>query len=111
MAYESLELLINGKFRQGSDGKTEPVINPATEEVLGQLPHASSADLDEALAASEAGFQVWKNMTALARQAIMETAARNLEARTDAIAETLSLEMGKPVDAVSYTHLTLPTKA
>ncbi len=97
MAYETLELLINGKFRQGSDGKTEPVLNPATEDVLGQLPHASPADLDEALAASEAGFQIWKGMTALARQAIMEKAARILEDRTDAIAETLSLEMGKPV--------------
>lgn len=97
MAYETLELLINGTFRQGSEGKTEPVLNPATEEVLGQLPHASAADLDEALKASEAGFAVWKSMTALARQAIMEKAARLLEARTDAIAETLSLEMGKPV--------------
>ena len=97
MAYEPLDLLINGQFRHGSEGKSEPVTNPATEEVLGQLPHASAADLDEALAASEAGFAVWKNMTALARQAIMERAARLMEERTDAIAETLSLEMGKPV--------------
>jgi succinate-semialdehyde dehydrogenase/glutarate-semialdehyde dehydrogenase len=51
--YETLELLINGKWRQGSGGKTEPVYNPATGEVLGELPHASTADLDEALAASE----------------------------------------------------------
>ncbi|MGI9406755.1 MAG: NAD-dependent succinate-semialdehyde dehydrogenase [Hyphomicrobiaceae bacterium] len=97
MAYEKLELLIGGQLRQGSEGKTEPVLNPATEEVLGQLPHASPADLDDALKASEEGFGVWKAMTALERQKIMEKAARILEDRTDAIAETLTLEMGKPV--------------
>ncbi|MEL7542351.1 MAG: NAD-dependent succinate-semialdehyde dehydrogenase [Pseudomonadota bacterium] len=97
MAYETLELLIDGKFRQGSEGKTEPVINPATEEELATLPHASQADLDEALAASERGFRTWKAMTPLARQAIMEKAARHLEDRTDAIAETLTREMGKPL--------------
>ena len=56
--YEKLELLINGQWRQGSEGKTEPVYNPATGEVLGQLPHASTADLDEALAASEKAYQL-----------------------------------------------------
>ena len=49
--YEKLELFIDGEFRQGSEGKTEDVINPADESVLGELPHASKADLDEALAA------------------------------------------------------------
>ena len=41
MAYENLELLIDGKWRAGSTGKTEPVYNPATGEVLAELPHAS----------------------------------------------------------------------
>ena len=56
MAYEKLELLIGGKWTAGTSGKSEPVINPATEEVLGHLPHASAADLDAALAASAEGF-------------------------------------------------------
>ena len=54
MAYEKLELLINGKFTSGTSGKTEAVINPATEEVLGHLPLASTADLDEAISAPNA---------------------------------------------------------
>ena len=60
MAYEKLELLINGKFSAGTSGKSEPVINPATEEVIGHVPHASAADLDDAIAASCEGFKVWK---------------------------------------------------
>jgi succinate-semialdehyde dehydrogenase/glutarate-semialdehyde dehydrogenase len=72
MAYEKLELLIGGKWSQGTSGKTEPVINPATEEVLGHVPHASAADLDAAMEASLEGFKVWRATSAFARQQIME---------------------------------------
>ena len=95
--YEKLELLINGKWRQGSGGKTETVYNPATGEALGELPHASIADLDEALVASEKAFQVWRKETALNRQKILEKACRILEDRFDEVAENLTKEMGKPL--------------
>lgn len=95
--YEKLELLINGKWRQGSGGKTETVYNPATGETLGELPHASISDLDEALAASEKAFQVWRKETALNRQKILEKACRILEDRFDEVAGNLTKEMGKPL--------------
>lgn len=95
MAYETLELLIGGQWTQGTSGKSEPVINPATEEVLGQLPHASAADLDRALEASLAGFKAWRAYPAVKRQQIMEQAARLMEARRDEMAENLTREMGK----------------
>lgn len=93
---EKLELLINGEWRQGSDGNSEPVINPATEEVLAEVPHASGSDLDQALEASAAGFKVWRATSPLQRQAVMEKAASLMEQRIDDIARTLTLEMGKP---------------
>ena len=94
---EKLELLIAGEWCQGSEGKTEPVLNPATEEVLAEVPHASAADLDRALAASVDGFKVWRATPPIQRQAVMEKAARLMEERIDDIARTLTLEMGKPV--------------
>ena len=45
MYYEKLNLLINGEFCQGSEGKTEAVINPATEEEIARVPHASRDDI------------------------------------------------------------------
>ncbi len=96
MAYEKIELLIGGKWTNGTSGVTEPVINPATEEVLGHVPHASAADLDAAMEASLEGFRVWRAKTAVERQGIMEQAARLIEERKEAIAENLTLEMGKP---------------
>jgi len=97
MAYEKLELLIGGTWTVGTSGKTESVINPATEEVLGELPHASPADLDRALEASLEGFKVWRAKTALERQAVMEAAARLMDERKEAMAENLTREMGKPL--------------
>ncbi|KAA0969364.1 NAD-dependent succinate-semialdehyde dehydrogenase [Aureimonas fodinaquatilis] len=93
----ALKLLINGAWREGSEGKSEPVVNPATGEVLGQLPHASVADLDEALAAAADGFKVWKAMTAQERYVIMSKAADLIEQRKDAIGRILTLENGKPL--------------
>lgn len=93
----ALKLLINGQWRDGSDGRSEPVINPATGEVLGQVPHASMSDLDEALAASERGFRVWSAMTARQRYAMMSKAADLIEQRKEAIARIMTLENGKPL--------------
>lgn len=94
---EKIEMLINGRWCQGSEGKSQPLLNPATEDVLTDVPHASASDLDEALNASAEGFKVWRDMTPHARQAIMEKAARLMEDRTDDIAKTLTMEMGKPL--------------
>lgn len=43
--YEQLALYIDGEFLTGDGRRTQDVVNPATLEVLGQLPHASEADL------------------------------------------------------------------
>lgn len=51
--YEQLALYIDGEFLTGDGRRTQDVVNPATLEVLGQLPHASEADLDRALAAAQ----------------------------------------------------------
>lgn len=97
MGYEKLDLLINGRLRQGSESVTEPVINPATEEVLAEVPHASAADLDEALEAARKGFEIWKATPALNRQKIIAKACDILEADIDRLARNLTMEMGKPV--------------
>jgi len=93
--YEKLELFIDGEFRQGSDGKTEDVINPADESVLGELPHASKADLDEALAAADRMFPVWRDTAAVNRAQILNKAAQLIRERMDSIARTLTMEQGK----------------
>ena len=58
--YTDLALYIDGKWVNGGGRKGEDVLNPATEKPLARLPHASKADLDEALAAAKKGFALWR---------------------------------------------------
>ena len=60
MNYPNVELFIGGRWRPAASGKTIPVLNTATEERVGNVAHAEQADLDEALAAAENGFRVWR---------------------------------------------------
>lgn len=96
-AYEKLEMLIDGEWCQGSEGKTEDVLNPATEQVLGKLPHASQKDLDRALAAAHRGFETWRKVTAHERSKIMRKAVDLIRERSESIATSLTLEEGKPL--------------
>ena len=96
-AYETLELLIDGAWTAGTSGVTVPVENPATGETLGQLPHASPADLDRALEASARGFETWRATPPIERQKVLEGAARLLEERIEAISRDMTRDMGKPL--------------
>src|ERR1700692_3467664 len=93
--YTELKLFIGGKWLNGEGRKGEDVINPATGKVLAQLPHASKADLDAALAAAAKGFQVWKSTSAYDRAKIMRKAADLLRERADHVASVQTQEQGK----------------
>ncbi|MES2436199.1 MAG: NAD-dependent succinate-semialdehyde dehydrogenase [Pseudomonadota bacterium] len=95
--YTELKLIIDGKELSGDGRITEDVINPATEEVLGKLPHATKADLDAALKASARGFDVWRSKLAVERAKILRRAADIIRERQQKIALIQSLEQGKPV--------------
>jgi succinate-semialdehyde dehydrogenase/glutarate-semialdehyde dehydrogenase len=97
MYEEKIELLIDGKWRQASNGATRDLINPATGEVLGKVPLSTDQDLAEATAAAKRGFAVWKNKTAQQRYEILMRAAALIEARKEAIGRLLTQENGKPL--------------
>jgi succinate-semialdehyde dehydrogenase/glutarate-semialdehyde dehydrogenase len=96
-SYEKLEMYIDGQWCTGSDGVFEDVVNPATEEVVGRVPHASVADLDRALAAAQKAFRPWSVMAPSERGVIIEKAAQLMKDRLEHIATTLTIEQGKPL--------------
>src|SRR5580698_455950 len=95
--YPELNLLIGGEWISGGDREHIPVINPATEEVLGQLPLATKADLDRALAAARDAYPAWRAMPPNERGRILKRAADLLRERADHIARIATLEEGKPL--------------
>ncbi|MDJ0391398.1 NAD-dependent succinate-semialdehyde dehydrogenase [Roseomonas sp. E05] len=95
--YNDVLLHIDGQWRPATGGRTIPVLNPATEEQIGTVPHASEADLDEALEAAKRGFATWKKVSAFERSKLMRKAADLLRSRADSIARMMTLEQGKPL--------------
>lgn len=80
-----------------SDGRTEAVIDPATEEAIGEAPHATVDDVTEALQATVQGFAVWRAMAPAERAELMAGGARLLRERREQIAHTITWELGKPL--------------
>lgn len=95
--YKAPLMLIGGEWTKGS-GTPREIINPATEEVLAELPSATEADLDRALESTQRGFAVWRNMSAEARCDIVMRGCRILRERAAEIAPSITMEQGKPVD-------------
>ena len=95
MDYSDLHLLIDGQRLRGEGRRTLPVINPATEEVLGELPLASPADLDRALEAAQRSWPVWRALGPQQRGRILRKAADLLRERVEPIARLATIEEGK----------------
>lgn len=95
--YEKLALYIDGAFIEAEGRKTESVVNPASGEVLGQLPHASREDLDRALKAAQRAFESWKKSSPLERSAILRKVAELARERAESIGRNITLDQGKPL--------------
>jgi acyl-CoA reductase-like NAD-dependent aldehyde dehydrogenase len=94
------KLLINGKLVSGV--ARLDVINPATEEVLAEVPRADRAQLNEAIAAAKAAFPAWSAKPIRERGALLVRLADALEAREDEFARLLTLEQGKPLSEAHW---------
>lgn len=95
--YPNTQLLIDGEWRGGAEGRTIDVLDPATDEVIGTVAHATKVDLDAALKSAKLGFATWSKVSAYERAKIMRKAADNLRANADAIARMMTFEQGKPL--------------
>lgn len=72
-------------------------VNPYTGEEIKQFTELSSAEIDKKIASAEESFQKWKNFSFEDRAKLMFSAAEELLTNKEKYAETITLEMGKPV--------------
>tara|TARA_R110002020_G_scaffold136630_17_gene304810 strand:- start:25028 stop:26494 length:1467 start_codon:yes stop_codon:yes gene_type:complete len=93
--YPDLNLYIGGAWRK--TGQSLPVINPATEDVISEVPVARRQDLDDALEAAERGFRIWRATSPRVRAEVILRAAALMRERADEIAHSITLEHGKPL--------------
>ncbi len=109
--YPELHLLIGDEALSGDGRNSEEVIDPATGNTIGTLPHATSDDLDRALDHAEQGFKDWRKTSADKRAGILVKAGKLLRERIGTIAPNLVREQGKTLNEakgeVIYTAMLL----
>ncbi|WP_105567300.1 CoA-acylating methylmalonate-semialdehyde dehydrogenase [Microbacterium halophytorum] len=86
---------IDGAARASRSGRTSPVYNPATGQQIAELALADQAEIDEAIASAERGFQAWSRMSIAKRQAVLFSFRELLNARKGELAEIITREHGK----------------
>jgi len=91
-------LIINGEKVPTED--SFPVINPATEAVIGQCPFATRDQLDRAVRAATEAFTDWSRVPDAERAAVCGRIAETLTEHAEELAQLLTLEQGKPLNGL-----------
>lgn len=95
LSFDTFQNVVDGKLV--STASTRHGINPSNKKPLWEVPVASPADLDTAVAAGQAAFKKWKNVPYDERRKAVLAYADALEAHKDEFAKLLTTEQGKPV--------------
>lgn len=91
------QLLIDGVWVSADSGRTIGVENPATEEILAQVPSGGRAETRRALEAAHRALPGWRKALPYERAKILKKTADLMRQRADAIARAMTLEQGKPL--------------
>jgi len=90
-------MFIGGRRVDSESGATEPIINPATEDVIAEVPLGSAKDVDAAVAAAGAAFEAWADTAPGQRARMLLRLADRLEEHGEELAQLESLNVGKPI--------------
>lgn len=90
-----LKNLINGQWVDSETVKFEAVYNPATEEVLAQVPLSTGKDLDRAVAAAQEAFGTWSQVPVPRRARVLFKFQQLLLENREELAKIITMENGK----------------
>ncbi|MEZ2774864.1 CoA-acylating methylmalonate-semialdehyde dehydrogenase [Acinetobacter pseudolwoffii] len=93
--FTTAKLLINGEFVESKTSHWQDIINPATQEVLGQVPFATAEEVNAAIAAAQNAFASWRQTPIQARMRIMLKLQDLIRTNLKNIAQVLTAEQGK----------------
>ena len=96
--HDSTQFYINGAWVDPIAGTAFDVINPSTEEAYAQISLGGEADTNAAVAAAREAFKTWAFSSKDERLELMERILEVYKRRADEMGETISKEMGAPID-------------
>jgi aldehyde dehydrogenase (NAD+) len=91
------QFYIDGEWVSPVAGRDLPVINPGSEEVIATISLGNVADVDRAVAAAKKAFDSYSESTVVQRIALLQRIIEIYKAKSDEMAETISMEMGAPI--------------
>jgi betaine-aldehyde dehydrogenase/aminobutyraldehyde dehydrogenase len=95
-------MFINGDWSEAASGETTDVINPATEEVIAQVPKGDASDVDKAVAAAREAFESFSLTTPAERSTMLHKFADAIEADAETLSSLEQQNVGKPKGTADF---------
>jgi 1-pyrroline dehydrogenase len=98
----ALDNFIGGGWAPARSGRTDPVLDPATGEVIAEVASSDAADVDAAVEAAADAFPAWARLTPRQRSEYLMKLAAAIEADLDNLSAIESRNVGKPVSIIEF---------
>ncbi|GAB4845603.1 Betaine aldehyde dehydrogenase 2 [Ancistrocladus abbreviatus] len=103
----SRQLFIDGQWKEPIKKSRIPVINPTTEEIIGDIPAATAEDVELAVAAARRALKRnrgkdWASASGAYRAKYLRAIAAKITERKDALAKLEAMDCGKPLDEAAW---------
>ena len=93
----SYKNFVGGEWVDAAEGGVEEIINPATGEVIAEVPKGTEADVDRAVQAAKQAYPEWRESTPGERAEVLLKLADVIDENTDELAQIESQNVGKPL--------------
>ena len=97
-AVRKLKFIVNGSWEERGGSSLHPITNPATGDVIAQVPYATADDVDRTAQAAHAAFLKWRDVPVVDRVQVLYRYKTLLDRHADEIARILSTENGKTLE-------------
>src|ERR671934_1094734 len=109
-AIRKQSMFIGGDWSPAAEGKTLPVVNPATGETIAETPAADEKDVDRAVKTAQKAFdEIWFDTTPGERQGMLLKLADAIDENAEEIGRLESENVGKPVATVMSEEMPVMT--
>ena len=98
IAVQEVSYYINGKWESGKAGSFHPVTNPASGEVIAEVPFADAAVVDRTVQAAHAAFLKWREVPVIERVQVLYRYKALIEKYAEDVARIMTTENGKTFD-------------
>ena len=92
----SSKIYMDGKFYKSQSTESIDVIDPATENKIGEIPETSQSEIDEVVSIANKAQKAWNQKSPLDRSHVLHEVANKMGEMAPLFAEALTREMGKP---------------